>query len=520
MMRQTIITVIFFMALIILMIIACEQQPGEPDYINIFDPKNVHTGGDPFDLTAWIANGGVTLKWNRISAPDLLNYKIYRSEQESADLEEIASVNPTDTLYIDQSVTNGHSYWYRVTAVNSVGIETNRSKIAAVQINTDPVLLINSGETYSHTHQVTLTILAASAQQMLLSNRYDFQDATWEEYSTEKTWQLETGEGEREVYLKIRYIDDAESSMISAQIIVDITPPTLYIAVTPDSGITNETPFGFDPLLSSDNLTPRDDLHVRFDWENDGIWDESWKPVAIIYHIYTVGGGEKTVHIEFRDEAGWTVDTTMTLFINTRPEAVFKSMQDVNNLRLFNFDCSASSDYEDGNNVTYRWDFDGDDMWDTGFITDASTDHEYGTDGIYYAKLEVSDQQNLRSEYVIKIGSGMLMDIDGNFYKLVMIGNQHWILDNLKVTRYRNGEEIPEITLSMNWVGIKKGAYGNYYNEESNSETYGRLYNWHAVNDSRGLAPAGWHVPTDAEWKELEMYLGMSQSDADDIILR
>lgn len=108
-------------------------------------------------------------------------------------------------------------------------------------------------------------------------------------------------------------------------------------------------------------------------------------------------------------------------------------------------------------------------------------------------------------------------DIDGNVYKIVKIGSQWWMAENLKVTRYRNGESIPNITDNGEWSNLSTGAYCAYNNDNSNIEKYGLLYNWYAVVDSSNIAPEGWHVPTDADWKELEMYLGMSQSETDAI---
>ncbi len=110
-------------------------------------------------------------------------------------------------------------------------------------------------------------------------------------------------------------------------------------------------------------------------------------------------------------------------------------------------------------------------------------------------------------------------DIDGNKYETVKIGDQWWMAENLKVTHYRNGDPIPNVTDDDQWENLDEnetGAYCAYNNSESNADTYGYLYNWYAVDDSSGLAPEGWHVPSDAEWKQLEMYLGMSQSEADD----
>jgi len=115
----------------------------------------------------------------------------------------------------------------------------------------------------------------------------------------------------------------------------------------------------------------------------------------------------------------------------------------------------------------------------------------------------------------LKTGMGTVTDIDGNTYQTIKIGDQWWMAENLKVTHYRNSESIPNVTDNTEWTNLSTGAYCNYDNNTSNVTTYGRLYNWYAVDDSRDIAPAGWHVPTDEEWKQLEMYLGMSQEDAD-----
>lgn len=107
-------------------------------------------------------------------------------------------------------------------------------------------------------------------------------------------------------------------------------------------------------------------------------------------------------------------------------------------------------------------------------------------------------------------------DIDGNVYQTVQIGNQFWMAENLKVTHYRNGDAIPHLTDNGDWIGTSSGAYCVFENTPSNSDTYGNLYNWYAVDDTRNIAPAGWHVPTDEEIMELEMALGMSESEAND----
>jgi len=101
-----------------------------------------------------------------------------------------------------------------------------------------------------------------------------------------------------------------------------------------------------------------------------------------------------------------------------------------------------------------------------------------------------------------------LTDIDGNVYKTIRIGNQLWMSENLKVTRYRNGDEIPNIIDPVEWGYFTEGAYCWYNNDISNRGTYGALYNWNAVMDKRNLAPSGWHIPSDAEWTILSTFLG------------
>jgi uncharacterized protein (TIGR02145 family) len=99
-------------------------------------------------------------------------------------------------------------------------------------------------------------------------------------------------------------------------------------------------------------------------------------------------------------------------------------------------------------------------------------------------------------------------DMDGNVYTTIHIGNQVWMAENLKVTRYRNGDPIPKVTGQAEWQNTAGGAYCNYMNADSNATAFGHLYNWFAVNDTRGIAPPGWHIPTDDEWFELQYFLG------------
>jgi uncharacterized protein (TIGR02145 family) len=122
-------------------------------------------------------------------------------------------------------------------------------------------------------------------------------------------------------------------------------------------------------------------------------------------------------------------------------------------------------------------------------------------------------------------GGASTVTFDGHTYALVGIGTQCWFAENLHSDNYRNGDAIPGDLNNSQWTSTGSGAQTVYGegtstvwvgsdDEVANLATYGRLYNWYAVNDSRGLCPSGFHVPNDGEWMTLEMALGMTSSQA------
>jgi uncharacterized protein (TIGR02145 family) len=143
--------------------------------------------------------------------------------------------------------------------------------------------------------------------------------------------------------------------------------------------------------------------------------------------------------------------------------------------------------------------------------------------GIFYGNEVVVTTPNIGSPSPHSCGAenvhnpnlnyGTMTDQDGNVYKTIVIGDQEWMAENLKVSHYRNGDLIPNISDNEEWAsgitsGFTTGASCWYNNDSASYDCpYGKLYNYFAVADSRNLCPSGWHVPTDAEWNELLIYL-------------
>ena len=101
-------------------------------------------------------------------------------------------------------------------------------------------------------------------------------------------------------------------------------------------------------------------------------------------------------------------------------------------------------------------------------------------------------------------------DIDGNSYSSIIINGQEWMTENLRTTRYANGDSIPNVTDATQWSNLNSGAWAHYNNDSQYENPYGKLYNWFAVSDTRNVCPSGWHVPSDGEWNFLILFLDPS----------
>ncbi len=128
---------------------------------------------------------------------------------------------------------------------------------------------------------------------------------------------------------------------------------------------------------------------------------------------------------------------------------------------------------------------------------------------LYYVRAYATNSLGTSYGNEVSFTAGTIIDIDGNVYTTVIIGTQQWMTENLKVTHYRNGEPIPNVTDAVQWSNLTTGAFCWLNNDEaSNKNVYGALYNYYTVVDSRNLCPTGWHIPSDGEWTTLTNYLG------------
>ena len=151
----------------------------------------------------------------------------------------------------------------------------------------------------------------------------------------------------------------------------------------------------------------------------------------------------------------------------------------------------------------------------TGSFTSVMTELESGQ--VYHVRAYATNDRGTAygENQKFRTSQGTVTDIDGNEYEIVRMGAQWWMAENLRVTRYRNGDAIPTNLTAGEWEEADYGAYTIYLHHvisglSSDSEVvdaYGKLYNWFTVDDPRGICPEGWYVPGEPDWGKLETYL-------------
>ncbi|MDD3049621.1 MAG: FISUMP domain-containing protein [Candidatus Cloacimonetes bacterium] len=332
----------------------------------------------------------------------------------------------------------------------------------------------------------------------------------------ETTWTDSEAEVNQNLQYKVyAYYEDENSVMLTTEIIDNILPAPTNLTYS-------------QPNIHSVQLEWQEDINGEHGFKidkkvGDGDWIIPFDSVAENVSTWTDSEAEVNQNLQYRIYACYEDDNSLMLTTeiidNTLPVPLNFNyvIQNNNNVLLtWNYPSlgidgfSLERRIENGNWSLLADNIPADIMNYFDIDLDQDTIYSYRLNALYNIY-----SSSFTDSLLVEIPIYYVTDIDGNIYQVVRIGNQYWMAENLKVTRYRNGDQIPHVTDNSTWTSTTSGAYCVYNNAPSNADTYGNLFNWYAVVDTRDLAPEGWRVPSDDDIKELEMSLGMSQEEVD-----
>jgi uncharacterized protein (TIGR02145 family) len=266
-------------------------------------------------------------------------------------------------------------------------------------------------------------------------------------------------------------------------------------------------------VLSNDSKNSL--TEVRFYIQDDFTGVDRTPPYSYEWNTENAGNGIHVIRaIAFYNEGNYVIDEVSVLLLSREPPEVFFSADQT---RISPGTPVQFTDHSTNKPVEWLWDF-----GDGQTSSEQNPLHVYLSPGSYTIDLTVSNPYGsgrvTRIDYIAVIESGRFTDFrDGNTYRTVKAGRQEWMAENLAYLPSISLPKSGSISEPLYYVHGYEGTSVMEAKGTDNYKTYGALYNWPATIEA---APEGWHVPSDEEWKELEMYLGMSQSDADYIGFR
>lgn len=221
-------------------------------------------------------------------------------------------------------------------------------------------------------------------------------------------------------------------------------------------------------------------------------------------------------------ERTWTLSVRCIKgdIINTPPTASFYITPESGpTSTVFTFDASYSSDVETPiDRILFRWDWTNDGIWDTDYSSNPTMSYKYSNVGEYTVKLEVMDERGAKdtssSIAIVTLKDDITDDRDRNGYKTITIGTQTWMAENLAWLPSVSNPADGSVDNPYYYVYGYEGTNVSEAKTRNSYEKYGVYYNWEAAKTA---CLSGWHLPSDEEWKTLEKYLGMSESNADDL---
>jgi len=288
--------------------------------------------------------------------------------------------------------------------------------------------------------------------------------------------------------------------------------------IDPLTGSAITTTFEFD--ASSSNFWVDDptnyNVFVRWDFDYTGVldilWDTEYSEDDIATHVYTEA---KTYRVLLSISLYGFSDTLSKLVVvtestNTPPVADFEGNPTIGTIPLtVNY-----TDQSTNNPTNWQWDFGS----GQSISSEQNPTYTYNDAGTYTVTLTATNDHGSDDEEKVDYisvtdgsnacpGAPTVTDADGNEYPTVLIGDQCWMKENLKTTKYKDESPIPNVEDANAWANLTTGAYAWYENDNTWENKYGAMYNWYAVDDPKGLCPTGWHVPSEDEWTILTSYI-------------
>ena len=286
----------FFLAAMMVLgfiLLTCtEKPPTAPGRTNPLDENNPDTGGDPFNLTAQIAGGGIQLTWNIVPLGTVSGYNIHRKVDDGTFELEYQVNGKYTSSFVDTLIQNGHKYSYYIVTRNSEGQEST-SNTAEVFIITDPLLQIDDQNGYTPSRVVNLTLLAYGAAKMQVGTP-DLSDAGWVNYATSTNITLPTGSGTKTVQARFVYTNGDTSAVVS-----HVTQPT---GMNPAFNIAHNAQYASTRQVWLYPIATGSNLKCQFS-ENNQFTEAIWENYAdSVNFTLSTGSGNKTVYCKIKND--------------------------------------------------------------------------------------------------------------------------------------------------------------------------------------------------------------------------
>lgn len=305
------------LGVVFLAMLSCSDNPSEPSRENVLDQENPETEGDPFGLTAEVGASAVTLRWQRLDIPSLVEYRIYRRVGESGDYSTIATIDIALDSCVDSDIDVGTTYYYKVAAVDAAGASSEISHQVAASVHSLAAFSINNGDVETSSREVTLTIRAASCDSIWTWNgtRGDSASGQWLRKDAAVAsigWNLAPGPGLKTVHASLRY-SDGHREHHRGSIEPAAIAPSMLIEGGADLATSRNVELIIDATGAIEMMLANSQDFSGTTWQEYSA-TASW--------TLSEGDGDKTVYLRARNDFLVEAETSSTI----RPAPIAASM--------------------------------------------------------------------------------------------------------------------------------------------------------------------------------------------------